>query len=89
MSKFFTTKSLAVLCALVLTGAVAQADTVTVTGPDDAVSDDYTPVRVVKESTGNETTFSPLVLKYYTTNNTAQAVGEAAKAAVTEKNAVN
>lgn len=87
MSKFFTTKSLAVLCALVLTGAVAQADTVTVTGPDDAVSDDYTPVRVVKESTGNETTFSPLVLKYYTTNNTAQAVGEAAKAAVTEKNA--
>lgn len=43
MSKFFTTKSLAVLCALVLTGAVAQADTVTVTGPDDAVSDDYTP----------------------------------------------
>lgn len=88
MSKFFTTKSLAVLCALVLTGAVAQADTVTVTGPDDAVSDDYTPVRVVKESTGNETTFSPLVLKYYTTNNTAQAVGEAAKAAVTEKNAI-
>lgn len=87
MSKFFTTKSLAVLCALVLTGAVAQADTVTVTGPDDAVSDDYTPVRVVKESTGNETTFSPLVLKYYTTNNTAQAVGEAAKAAVTEKTA--
>ncbi|MBE6080148.1 MAG: S-layer homology domain-containing protein [Veillonella sp.] len=85
MSKFFTTKSLAVLCALVLTGAVAQAGTVTVTGPDDAVSDDYTPVRVVKESASNETTFSPLALKYYTTNNTAQAVGEAAKAAEAEK----
>lgn len=34
-------------------------------------------MRVVKESPSNETTFSPLALKYYTTNNTEQAVGQA------------
>ena len=59
MSKFFTTKSLAVLCALVLTGAVAQADTVTVTGPDDAVSDDYTPFVLSKN---RQATKQPLAL---------------------------
>lgn len=77
MFKFTTTKSLALLCALVLTTSIAQAETVTVTGPNDVSDEDYTPVRVVKESPSNETTFSPLALKYYTTNNTAQAVGQA------------
>lgn len=47
------------------------------TGPNDVSDEDYTPVRVVKESPSNETTFSPLALKYYTTNNTEQAVGQA------------
>lgn len=87
MSKFITAKSLAVLCALVLTGSFAQAETVTVTGPNDTLSEEYTPVRVVKESPNNETSFSPLALKYYTTNNTAQAVGQATKAAADEKTA--
>lgn len=77
MLKFTTTKSLALLCALVLTTSIAQAETVTVTGPNDVSDEDYTPVRVVKESPSNETTFSPLALKYYTTNNTEQAVGQA------------
>lgn len=77
MFKFTTTKSLALLCALVLTTSIAQAETVTVTGPNDVSDEDYTPVRVVKESPSNETTFSPLALKYYTTNNTEQAVGQA------------
>lgn len=77
MFKFTTTNSLALLCALVLTTSIAQAETVTVTGPNDVSDEDYTPVRVVKESPSNETTFSPLALKYYTTNNTEQAVGQA------------